>query len=451
MSLLGEIKRRKVLQVAVVYAVVGWLLLQVAVSVQAPLRLPDWSDTLVIVLAVLGFPLALVLSWMFDLTPAGMVRTASSPHEIETPTPPEGEAAVDQAARRNALPNSVAVLPLENLSPNPDDACFAAGIHEEILNYLAKIKDLNVIARTTVKQYAASPKPISQIAGELCVGAVVEGSVGNAGKRVRVAAQLIDAATDNHLWSDIYERDLVDVFAIQADIARNIAEALRAKLSPADEEILESLPTTRSPEAHSLYLESQALIAQSDIIFVTSPSSIRAGVQSKLARAIELDPEFAHPYALKALLFAISRIYDPISESDWIERSAELDRLVQANAERALTLNPELGLPYLAMALNHQFNWRGRQANEAYEQALERGPNDASILHWYSGFEWFQRNFDNAISLGKRAVSLDPAHILSQTFLALSFHAAGDYDASVDVFEDALRMQPGSAHLHLCQ
>ena len=288
MSLLSEIKRRKVFQVAAAYAIVGWLLIQVVVSIEGPLGLPDWMDTFVIVLVIVGFPLALILSWVFDLTRAGIVRTralaepaadsapvaAAAPIAHAAPIAPAAAAVTAAAAStRRILANSVAVLPFENLSPNADDAYFAAGIHEEVLNYLAKIRDLNVIARTSVRQYAGSDKPISQIARELGVGAVLEGSVRYAGQRVRIAAQLIEAETEKHLWSEIYERDLLDVFAIQADVAIKIAEALQAKLSDADEASLESLPKTHSTEAHSLYLAAQALVAQSDVLFVTSPAS----------------------------------------------------------------------------------------------------------------------------------------------------------------------------------
>lgn len=449
MSILGEIRRRKVFQVAAVYAVVAWLLVQVAVSIEEPLGLPGWMDTFVIVLVIIGFPLALVLSWIFDLTPAGIVRTQALPDADDSAESRDAVSEPTGELRRKVLPNSVAVLPLENLSPNADDAYFAAGIHEEILNYLAKIEDLNVIARTSVRQYAGTTKAISQIARELGVETVLEGSVRYAGERVRIAAQLIEAATENHLWSEIYERDLVDVFAIQADVAKNIAEALKARLSDADEEIFESLPTTRSTEAHSLYLESQALIAQSDVLFVTSPASIRANVQRKLSRAIDLDPEFAHPYALQAMLAAVSRIYDPVGKADWLAHARQSDESVRFNADKALSLSPSLRTPYLALALNHQFNWRGREAQESYELALERGPSDASVLHWYSGFRWLARDFDHALDLARKAVALDPENILSQTFLGLILHSSGDHEASAGTFDRAIALHPGSPHLFL--
>ena len=184
MSFLGEIKRRKVFQVAVVYAVVAWLLIQIIDVVNDPLRLPAWFDTVTIVLLMLGFPIAIIVAWAFDITPVGVVRTPALDVVTETDVPVSApdqpiqspEQASSSPLARSVVPppgilrNSVAVLPLENLSPNPDDAYFAAGVHEEILNQLTKIKDLSVIARTSVKQYVETTKPINAIAKELGVG-----------------------------------------------------------------------------------------------------------------------------------------------------------------------------------------------------------------------------------------------------------------------------------------
>ena len=197
MSLFSEIKRRHVIQVALVYAVVGWALIEIVATIEEPLGLPDWVDTLVIVLVIVGFPLALLLSWVFDLTPAGVVRTKDTEPAAE---PPADRSPLRPTTRQEPLENSVAVLPLDNLSPNPDDAYFAAGIHEEILTQLAKIRDLNVIARTSVMQYAGAARPISDIANELRVGAVMEGSVRYAGEKVRVTADSFRTTRILRFW-----------------------------------------------------------------------------------------------------------------------------------------------------------------------------------------------------------------------------------------------------------
>ena len=450
MSFLGELKQRKVFRVAIAYAIVGWGLIEIISTIEEPLELPGWMDTFVIVLVAVGFPLAIVLSWMFDLTSKGIVRT---PPSVETePAAPVGSAAPGIARqKRETLPNSIAVLPLENLSPNPDDAYFAAGIHEEILNYLAKIEDLSVIARTSVKRYAGTDKSIAEIADELGVGTVMEGSVRYAGDRVRVTTQLIDAASENHLWSETYERELADVFAIQADIAMHVARSLQAKLTTQEKRSIETLPRTRSSEAHALFLKAQAAFSQGDTAMaVTTPPTVRDDIQAQLDRIIVLDPEFAPPYALKAALYAVSRIYDPVSEENWPAFCSELDESVQLNAGKALSLAPGLGLPYFALALNHQFNWRWRRAREDYERAIDLKPNDTHILTWYAALCWFEDDLDEATKLAKRAVALDPANAWAGLILGLVLHVAGDYEASVAAFADSSEMHPESSlpYLH---
>ena len=225
MSFLGELKRRKVFQVAAVYAVVAWLLVQIVTSIEEPLNLPDWADTLVIVLVAVAFPVALVLSWAFDVTPRGIVRTTNDEGIFGDPqgasaepvsnAPDTAKRPLDELTGRPPE-NSIAVLLFENISPNPNDAYFAVGIHEEILNQLAKLSALKIVARTSVLQYAAQAKPIPQIAKELNVESIIEGSVRYAGDRVRVTIQLIAAASGMHLWSETYDREFKDIFYVGA-------------------------------------------------------------------------------------------------------------------------------------------------------------------------------------------------------------------------------------------
>lgn len=444
MSFFREIKRRKVFQVAAVYAAVAWLIVQAVGVLQEQFEIWEPLEQVVIVLLAVGFPVALVLAWAVEITPNGITRTRH--HEAEHDHPVVGDAQdAGTPAKREVLRNSVAVLPFDNMSPNPDDAYFAAGIHEEVLNYLAKIKDLNVIARTSVKRYANTDKTIAEIGKELAVGTVMEGSVRYAGDRVRVTTQLIDAATDNHLWSEVYERDLADVFAIQADIAENIANALHAEFSISEKRSIEALPTTGSSEAHALYLKSQAMFGQGDTaIAVTTPYSVRATIHSLLDRVLETDAEFAHPHALKALLFSVSRIYDPISERDWLNRCVELDDLVRQHAEQALKLNPNLGQPYFALALNHEFNRRWQQAQDNYERALALRPSDSNILTWYCTLKLLTDKPRDGIPLAARAAALDPDNVWAWHILGLSRHVAGDHLASLEDYRRARMAHPES-------
>ena len=273
-SVWGELKRRNVVKVAVAYAIVGWVLIEVTSTVFPVLQIPDWAIALVTMLLILGFPIAVILSWAYEITPEGMKRS----HEVEATESithvtgrkldfaiivalvlalgfvvynyvlQDGETAV------GVIPNSVAVLLCYNLSPDPNDAYIAASIHDEILNQLVKIRALSVIAKTSVMQYADAPPPISQIAEELNVGAVMECSVRYAGSAILVTAQLIDPETNSHLWSDTYPGDLSDlstIFAMQADIAMNIANAVGAEFSLEEQERIEAIPTD-SPAAYEL-------------------------------------------------------------------------------------------------------------------------------------------------------------------------------------------------------
>ena len=463
MSILGEIKRRKVFQVAAVYTVVAWLLIQIIDVVNDPLNLPAWFDTVVIVLLAVGFPVAVVLAWAFDLTPAGVVRTPPSDAVTETSvplsTPRQPAPSPEQAApsppaesikpRREILRNSVAVLPLENLSPNPDDAYFAAGIHEEILNCLAKIKDISVIARTSVKKYRDTDKSIAEIATEFGVGTVMEGSVRYAGERVRVAAQLIDAATENHLWSEVYERNLADVFAIQADVAAKIAEALEAEFSVAEKESIAKLPTN-SPEAYALFLRALAILQEHGGVVGGFPEP-RSSSQSYLDQAIAVDPDFALAYVERARVFVSLLNQDPGIHEDYDSRRAELEGLALRDLRQALALDPGVGAAHGILARIHQFNWRGSEAREAYDHALRLSPNDPEVLMDYAVFCALTGRAEEGIELGKRAITLDPNGASGHHWLGFAYWQIGDQDACVEQMRRAVELSPtfGLAHLSL--
>ena len=433
MSFLGEIKRRKVFQVAVVYAIVAWLLVQIVDVLNDPLSLPGWLDTVVVVLLAVGFPVAVILAWAFDLTPDGVVRTPADDavaaegetEETLLPAPP-----TPAEAQPEVLRNSVAVLPLDNLSPNPDDAYFAAGIHEEILNYVAKIKDINVIARTSVKRYAGSDKPIVEIAAELGVGTIMEGSVRYAGDRVRVTAQLIDAATENHLWSEVYERELADIFAIQADIAQKIAAALETELSLDERISLEKLPTN-STAAYAIYLRALSFYEQRGRVIGASPE-LRTTVEDLLNDALEADPGFAAAYVLRANVFTSTLNQDPGGKDEVVERRAALEQRALTDLDTALQIDPTIGAAYDGIARIHQFNWRGVEARKAYERAVDLSPNDPDILLDFAVFLAETGDFDDALELARRGVALDPTSGGSLTWLSWVHGYASDFRAARD-------------------
>ena len=444
MSVLSELKRRKMLQVAAVYLVVAWLIMQIIDVIHSPLRLPEWFPTVVIVFLAIGFPIAMIISWAFNVTPGGVVRDKGSDEsgkqsgrtiefvliglvgvavlwliyrtEFASQPPPEPVAVEDTAP--DVLPNSVAVLPFANLSPDPDNAFFAAGIHDTILNELAKIKDMNVISRTAMLRYADGTTPIPQIAKELRVETVMEGSVQYANGRVLVTAQLIDPTTNAHLWSESYDREFADIFAIQADIATQIAVAMRTQLS-ADERLSIARQMTSSPEAYALYLRAMEL---ADWDF--SPGDSTAEFHGLLDDAIELDPAFARAHAAKANVYSFQR------------RS---QALAKESAETALSLDPNLGSAYSALAKVHARAMHNAEAFDAFDTALRLSPNDIDILDDFSRFLSQVPNTERSLQLAERVVELDPGR---GWFMALMLWRAGDIEAALEAQRKVVAARP---------
>ena len=280
----AELKRRNVYKVAVAYAVVGWLLVQVATQVFPLFEIPTWAIRLVVLLIVIGFPIALVIAWAFELTPEGIKRT----EDVDPATEKRGKshawiyvvaigaalsialfllgrytatnsasAARTEAAPGSSIPQkSIAVLPFENLSDDKNAAYFADGIQDEILTKLASIADLKVISRTSTARYKSKPEDLKTVSQQLGVANVLEGSVQRAADKVRVNVQLIDARADSHLWAKTYDRDMKDVFAIQSEVAQEIADSLQAKLSPAEANALATAPT-KDTAAYDLFLKGE--------------------------------------------------------------------------------------------------------------------------------------------------------------------------------------------------
>ncbi len=219
----AELKRRKVYQVAIGYAVVGWLFVQVATQVFPFFDIPNWAVRLFIVAVIIGFFIALILSWAFDITPEGIKRTDDLPELSPT----------SRLSRSLEIPEkSIAVLPFENLSDDQQNTYFADGIQDDILSSLAKVADLKVISRTSVRQYRTGTRNLREIGEALGVAHILEGTVRRVGNRVRVNAQLINARTDGHIWSDSFDREMTDLFVLQSELAEQIATALRANISP---------------------------------------------------------------------------------------------------------------------------------------------------------------------------------------------------------------------------
>src|SRR6478609_960282 len=310
-SFFAELKRRNVYKVAVAYAVVAWLLIQAASILFPTFEAPGWVMKVFFAVVVAGFPIALILAWAFELTPEGLKRTEFAD---ELPRKSGGRrvwiyvviiagaisvslfflgrytASPGVGARQTeSFEKSIAVLPFENLSDDKANAYFATGIQDEIMTRLAKIADLKVISRTSTQQYQSQPGNLSQIAKELGVVHVLEGSVQKVGEQVRVNVQLIRADHDSHLWAETYDRKLTDIFGVESDIAKSVADALKAKLTGSEQTEMSKRPTENS-EAYELYLKGRFFWNK------------RTGDDLKTAadyfqRAIEVDPKFAVAYA----------------------------------------------------------------------------------------------------------------------------------------------------------
>ena len=296
----AELQRRKVYRVAVAYIVAGGFIIQIASAVFPAWDLPSWSQRLLIVLILAGFPIALILAWAFDVTPAGIERTPNAETAAQSVSPRRrrnlillvaaglvvsigaGLFILPRATARK-IDKSIAVLPFQNLSEEKQNAFFADGIQDDILTNLAKIGDLKVISRTSVMSYRDKPPSVREIGKALGVSAILEGSVRKEKNRVRVNVQLINAENDAHIWAEEYDRDLTDVFAIQSDLAREIATALQAKLSPAEKAQLETKPT-ENPEAYFAFIQARNLFMPEDARKTgrASSSTTRAPARSQL-------------------------------------------------------------------------------------------------------------------------------------------------------------------------
>src|SRR5215813_7131920 len=324
----AELKRRNVYKIAVAYAVVSWLLIQIATQVFPFFDIPNWAIRLTVLLLVIGFPVALILSWAFELTPEGIKREGEASSYLPTQRSTGRTltvfiliAAAGAAAlmtfrlvrsprsleRLPALPSnpveskSIAVLPFASLSEEKTNTYFAEGIQDEILTRLSKIADLKVISRTSTLHYANAPQNLPEIARQLGVAHILEGSVQKMGARVRVNVQLIRAADDSHLWAQIFDRDLGDIFSVESEVAKAIADQLRAHLTGEEEEVVAAKPT-KNPDAYDAYLRGLTSTLKTQ----NTPANYLSA-QRYLKEAVKLDPNFALAWAL--LSYVDSRGY----------------------------------------------------------------------------------------------------------------------------------------------
>jgi TolB-like protein/predicted Zn-dependent protease len=450
-----ELRRRHVYRVAVAYCVVGWVLIQIATQVFPFLEIPNWAIRLVIMLLVIGFPIALIIAWAFELTPDGFKRTESADAARQhsrggvwiavvliaavlslglffvgryTTSHP----GVDGRAALASLPEkSIAVLPFENLSEDKSNAYFATGIQDEILTRLAKISELKVISRTSTAQYQSKPGNVSEVAKQLGVAHVLEGSVQKAGDAVRVNVQLINAQKDSHVWAETYDRKLIDIFAVETEIARSIAEQLQTKLAGHEQQALAIKPTDNAT-AYDAYLRGLAAETESLISVYPLQKAI-----SFYKRAVQLDPNFALAWA------RLSRMYS------WLYSSFG-DRTGNAKGalERAQALQPDAPETLLALAY-YQNDELGdyEAARQSFVRVAPMLPGKSEIPAALASIARRQGRWDEAVSYFEHALVLDPRNPELLVHAAFNYGDQRQFETALQFLDRALEIRPGDLEI----
>jgi len=437
-----ELRRRKVYRVAIAYVVVSWALAQGLAQVLPVFDISNSVIRVVIALLLIGFPVALVLAWVFDVTSQGIRATS-------TPSVPVARrrrnlimliaigVIISVAAGFFLLPRasarkvdkSIAVLPFQNLSDEKENAYFADGMQDDILTNLSKIGDLKVISRTSVMSYRDGARNAREIGKSLGVGALLEGSVRRSGNRVRVNVQLINANNDEHIWAEDYDRELTDVFAIQTDLAQKIASALQAKLSPNEKARLDRRPTKDS-DAYLLYVQAHGYANRPDRFRDTSLKA-----EELFEQAIKLDRNFAAAYA--GLSMVESWLYH---ESEPIPAHREKARL---NAEESLRLQPNLPEGHLALGFSYYYGDRDyERALSEFEIAKRDLPNEADAYSAIAAIQRRQGKWAESTANFEKAVSLDPKNANVLFNLGLNYMAQRDFETADKIFDRAIAADP---------
>lgn len=458
MSLFAELKRRNVIRMAGLYLVGAWLIVQVAGTVLPMFGAPEWLPRSVVVLLALGFVPALVFSWVYELTPEGLKREEEV-RRGQSITDRTGQRmdrlivaglalvvvllAIDRFWPRTVLSEAhftagsrtraIAVLPFLNLSGDPTQEYFSDGVTEEILNVLAGIEDFTVTSRTSSFHFKGRDEPLPEIARQLHVDYVLEGSVRKAGQQVRITAQLIKVDGDAHLWSESWTRDLADIFAVQESIARTVANELEARLTDRDEARL-TRTGTHDVDAYQQYLRGRQLWNQRSL------PSLQSAIEAFKA-ALAADPDYADAWAGLAQTYAVMPEYIALTPG----ARPEIDTVALAHeaADRALALDPASSRALTARAyvrIMSEFDWAGAESD--YRAAIAADPRDAGTRQWYGELLAYQRRREESAAQYDAALTLDPlSAIIHQSRGVVSLYA-GDLETALANFGEALRLVP---------
>ena len=436
-----EVKRRKVYRVAAAYIIAAGGIIQLASATFPAWELPNWSLRLVILLLLVGFPIALILAWAFDITAQGIQTTP------ETTVPRTRRrrniimliatgVVISAATGFFLLPRvaahkvdkSIAVLPFENLSDEKENAYFADGVQDDVLTNLSKISDLRVISRTSVMQYRGRPTNLREIGKALGVSNILEGSVRRSGNRVRVNVQLIDANTDEHVWANDYDRDVTDVFAIQSDLAREIANALQATLSPAEKSQM-TLKPTENGEAYLAFVQAH------DLSCAFEDSAKLKQSEQLYQRAIDLDPNFA---------LALAR-YSQLES--WMLRTHEATpehrEKARTLAERALQLQPDLPEAHLALGFSYYYGDNNYDAALREFEIAQRGlPNESEVYLAIGAIQRRQGKWAESTANLEKSASLNPKDTWPLQNLAFNYQMLRNFDAANKTVDRGLQINP---------
>ena len=436
-----ELKRRRVVRVVVFYAVAGWVVIEVISTISPNLNLPDWTVKLVTILVVLGFIIAIMLAWAFDIGPGGIHRTASTDDASDDfrqdpDTPSASAAATDKDRDSPAVIDdrkTIAVLPFANMSGDVENEYFSDGISEEILNLMVKLPQLRVASRTSSFMFKGKEVSIATVADQLGVDTVLEGSVRKAGERVRITAQLIDVATDSHLWSETYDRELKDVFAIQDDIARSITDALEMALTPKERRAIQYVATADAG-AYDFYLRGRSYM-------YTMTRRDYEYAARMFQQAIDLDAKYALAYAGLADSYAHMFRY-----ADGSRENAEKAREA---SEKAIELDPDSSEARASRGMAMFINEEYEEAEREFEKAIELNPNLFEAYYYFGLARSSQGEFEKAVEMYLQAMEVNPADYQSPIFLAQAYASLGRrHDemkarlASLDLIQGHLEMNP---------
>jgi len=474
-SLWLELKRRNVIRVSALYALAGWVLLQIADILFGLLDVPGWGLRLVLGLLLLGFPLVVIFSWVYEMTPEGLKRESeivrdnsitpqtgrkidrliiaglivvvlvlladrllltsssrSEPQQAESEnSQPEPASVPPENPTVDVEKKSIAVLPFVNMSGDEENEYFSDGLTEELLNLLAKVDDLRVSSRTSSFAFKGKDTKLPSVAKELKVAHILEGSVRKSGMQVRITAQLIDVETDSHLWSETYDRKLDDIFAIQDEIAKAVVEALKVRLFAPGENVAEG-KREQNTDAYLSYLRGRHLYElgkqTSDVDFIRQAMAMYES-------ALETDPDYALAFAGLSDAYARLSIEAELSMQEGYELSREM-------AEKALAIDPDLVEALLALAdIQMEYDWDMEAAEASYLRALAVRPSDAEGLRTYGYFLVTDGRFDEAIEYYHKAMEVDPLQVRTYTGLTYALLFAERFDDLNEVGEKLAQHQ----------